>query len=202
VGQTVNSFTAEYGMDYNVVDLELGYTYNPTGSMNLRFFGGLRHAEVDHRILATFYDPPPDTTRMTETNNLEGFGPRIGLESRYYLGGGFSLFAGGAASLMVSEINYSYFEEDWDPAYEVRANMNRKMGTQLVPVVDLDLGISWEYAIGQKGFLIVTAGYHYENWFNAYHQYRFVDDVVDSHGALNASDLAIHGPFLNLTATF
>ena len=199
---------ADYRMDYDVYDLELGYTHNLTPSAEIRYFGGLRKVDMGQKFNILYVQTTGGGDRRVafkEENHLDGFGPRVGLEGKYYLGKGFSLFAGGAASLMISDLEYRTLEHDWNVGAingTGRVEIDQRLNEQFIPGVDFDLGLAWEYPFGQRGSVTFMAGYHYENWFNAYHQMRFSDDVDGQLGSYDTIDVAIHGPTFKLNITF
>ena len=200
---------ADYRMDYDVYDLELGYTHRLTPSADIRYFGGLRKVDMTQKLNILYVQDVGGglSRRVTfkEENHLDGLGPRVGLEGKYYLGKGFSLFAGGAASLMISDMEYRVLELNRAAGATTdttRAEIDQRLNEQFIPGVDFDLGIAWEYPFGQRGSVTMMAGYHYENWFNVYHQMRFSDDVDSQLGSYDTSDVAIHGPTFKLNVTF
>ena len=200
---------ADYRMDYETFDLELGYTHSLTPSADIRYFGGLRKVDMSQKFNILYVqDVGGGLNRRVafkEENHLDGLGPRVGLEGKYYLGKGFSLFAGGAASLMISDMEYRVLELNRAAGATTdttRAEIDQRLNEQFIPGVDFDLGFAWEYPFGRRGSVTLMAGYHYENWFNVYHQMRFSDDVDSQLGSYDTSDVAIHGPTFKLNVTF
>lgn len=121
----------------DVLDLDFAQSINLGRNFRLRWFGGLRYANLEHKFNATYLADIASSTEINESvllsgttlitvdidfdmvsnirdivnqkSDFKGIGPRFGVESNYHLGGGFGFVGGISVALLVGEINSSLF---------------------------------------------------------------------------------------------
>lgn len=196
---------AKFEFDYDVVDLEVGQTFQAGGSaVEIRLFGGLRYASIDQVLEAVytggdFSQGSSDFTAVTSSLDLNGIGPRIGVGGSWDLGSGFSLFGHTAGTLLVA---------DFEGFLDQRRNnqiieLNEDFEIRVVPVAELSLGVGW---VNQLSWALLTlrGGYEVENWFNIVDHMRLPLAVWSNPNfdTSNTTDLSLDGFFFNANLEF
>lgn len=161
---TGNDLTVDYtylragdkeALDLDAANLEIGQRLT-TGAFDVRLFTGLRYAHLNYSMDAS----TPGNT-LTLTNLFHGVGPRMGVDTRYQLGGCFGLDAHVNTALMVGKVNTTAQNN----LFGVSASMNR-----IVPELDAKAGIDYTYPLPgcNKSVIAIELGYQTSNYFNTF----------------------------------
>ncbi|MBY0544538.1 MAG: hypothetical protein K2Q14_03195 [Gammaproteobacteria bacterium] len=161
----------------NQVDLVLGQWMSVGHRVALHPFIGLRYANLDAENEATFSGSgtvPPDSTGLIETDkntsDLEGVGPRAGIDTTVHLGCGFSVVGTMAGSLIIGDLDSKITYSNYDPATSLAtANFTYKPDNYIavVPELDAQLGLNYEHAMDPATTFDIGAGYQIVNYFGA-----------------------------------
>ena len=169
----------ELKLEFNIWDVELGHTVRTTQDTAFRFFGGLRHIDLDSdsKILYAEYGSNAGTAEIKERLDTKGWGGRIGGAFMWDIGDtGLSLNVGSALSLV-----YANFEAYRQEIQQTGTNLGYRRVTtdfySLMPIMDIDLGLKYQY----KSFFL-QGGYLFSYWFNGDLKYQMgsADDVDGS----------------------
>ena len=160
---------------HNSVDLELGRAFYITQKLSLRPHWGVRGAWLRQKFLSRFTDPRHDTSSYRDEyhykNDFWGVGPRLGLNTDYHIGMGFSVIGRGAASLLYGQSKAEIFEKTQfaeDSATELAVKMEDYL-TQLAPAFQLYLGLGWEACVqSDRVFFGIDAGWETNYYGNQY----------------------------------
>jgi hypothetical protein len=152
------SATAQHDIDFYLIDADCRSTWHQCDYYTVWWSAGCRFAELNQQFGTRFQDGGFET--VTTDIGFCGIGPRIGLEGERRFLSGFALFGKGTANFLVGDFSANFRQGgDADP---LAVNTNWK-GAQIVPVLDLELGLSWTSANER---LRVSAGYLISAWFN------------------------------------
>jgi hypothetical protein len=192
------SVHAKWHQYLNLIDLTLGRTLSATHRLKLTPFFGLRGALVNQKLHAHFENISYNLNKSgafidaTLKNEFKGIGLITGLESCWMLGKGFHLFADGALSLLVSEI-------------EVEQHENRGSGNinfvkdhlhSLTPLFDLTAGFGWKREFGKGRYAIdLYSGWQEQLWI---HQTEF----QLANGELAKGNFSLSGFFVGARCAF
>src|SRR5262249_8556697 len=99
----VASALAATSFNYNVYDLELARSFNPTDTFSLRLFGGLRAAHIDQNFNALYDGVTANQDFVSSRVRFDGVGARIGGEGNWHPGNGLGLYARGSAALVLGD---------------------------------------------------------------------------------------------------
>jgi hypothetical protein len=166
---------------FQTLDLEAGYTPALDGSMQLRFFGGLRGLHYTSSLQDTAnytFSGGPETRTVTHESEFYGVGPRVGLEFSNRFGDspfGISGMAGGAVIV------------------GTETTTNDKVGTvtngsQVKTIVDLEAAVGLDFHLSDQA--VITGGVRGEVLSN-----------VNSFSSGDQSQLA-YGPFAKFKLNF
>lgn len=172
-----NSAKASNNETLNQADLVFGQWLSVGQRVNLHPFAGLRYVNLDADNTSSYYGEgsvAPASTNIVEnddnSSNLQGLGPRAGINALINLGNGFALVGTFAGSLIVGNINshlsYNYFNpttgtETTSYAY------NNDIGIALVPELDANIGLNYHIPFNQNASMDLQAGYQLVDYFNA-----------------------------------
>lgn len=162
---TGNDLTIDYtylrngeteSLDLDAANLTVGQRFT-TGAFDFRLFAGVRYTHLNY-----FLDMSTPYNKKSVTNLFHGFGPSIGVDSRYQLGAsGFGFDSHLNTALVIGTINTKY-QSDF---YAKSSNMNR-----IVPELDTKIGIDYTYPFtgDSKSVFSVELGYQTNNYFNTF----------------------------------
>jgi len=114
---------------------------------DLRWFAGVRVAYINHNISSLVTDnsaPGGIFAQASAANKFTGFGPRLGLQGRKYLGqnGRWSVYARGSGSLLVGNVYQDVTNST--PTGELPTVTNLvSRNSRIIPVAELELGATW-----------------------------------------------------------
>lgn len=195
--------TANTKLNYNATDAELAYRFQVGKTLGVRLFGGVRFADVS-QAMTVDYDGRDFTNGKAQIDTgFNGFGPRMGVEARLMLGQDLSLFGKGSGSLLLGKLSTSYTETDNNGA-DLIAQVAQNRDQQIVPVVDLAIGLSWQPKISQNANFNFSLGYEYQQWFHVADTIRFVNSSSPGIFSETQNDLSLSGFFMQfgLSAQF
>jgi hypothetical protein len=161
--------TANYGIDFQMVDvayrkvLRHGDHYAINGSF------GLRYANLDQDFGSTF--SVLGTTTVDTEIDFDGLGPRIGLDAELELDDGWLLYGQGAANFLTGEFRGTYRQDNvlTGPLASVNVSDDR-----IVSQLELELGFGWR---NQEGTLGIFSGYYLGSWLNTMTTSTLIDAV-------------------------
>ncbi len=203
---------AKWDLKLNIIDLEMGAPLSPTCYLDIRPFIALSTAWIDQKLnidssggvstggaALTVLD---DAIRMK--NDFWGIGPKIGLDTDWCIGCGFSIFGNIDLSLLYGRFDIDQTEsilfENLTPATTYLDLKNDKFWLSRASL-DIILGVKWEYWFCcDSYYLSIDAGWENLFFFGQNQLKRFVDDSNPGINVPTSGDLSIQG--LTLRASF
>jgi hypothetical protein len=187
--------TADSGLNYQLLDVEVGRTFPIGESCSVRLFGGGRFAWINQSLNAVYNGIDANIAVVSSPIDFDGAGLRLGGEGRWNVGWGFSLFARGSGSLLVGDFRTSLVETN-DNGATTNVNVTDNF-EKMVPVLEVGIGIGWQYRNFQA-----SAAYEMANWFGMVDSPDFADDVAQGKLIRRTSDLNIEGLRVQLGISF
>ena len=196
-----------YEPKWDAVNVELGQHVDFSEWKAIRFHGGAQFVRIEnerHTSFDNFATLSGYGYGHHADNRFNGFGPRFGADMNYFLGNGFSVYANGAAALLVGSARFNH---NVDPLFARSLFLaglsgfgvgGRSTGdrTIMVPELEGKLGAKYTYAMAQ-GDLTLDVGYMWVNYFNAEH--TVVNNGVMFGGIdIRENDVAFNGPYIGL----
>lgn len=151
-------------LDFEVVDLLIGYEYNIFPCFTLRPFGGMRAARIDQTARTTQFTRSSGSSSSYSAMDwrhqkatLSAIGPLVGIDAGWRLKYGFILYANSAISCLYGDFNvktqeYERFSHGTNFCY-LRQHLHACQA-----VVDTSLGIRWERCFCNDMQLMIGLG--------------------------------------------
>lgn len=211
-----DSAKTQYDLEYQGLELELGRAYFVSGKLSLRPHWGVKSAWIDQEQITRYTGGSP-FARTSDTSNLGlgistvhikdecdfwGLGPRAGVDSKWHLGSGFSLFGNIAGSLLFSYFDVDH-QERWTTVKENRINLHANRHA-FSPSVQFALGLRYDqYIHNNKQHIGVGLGFDGQYWWRQ-NQVLKVDDTSTDVIKYErySEDLSLHGVTLDVKFDF
>jgi Legionella pneumophila major outer membrane protein precursor len=199
---------------YQAVDLDFGQHINIGCNTQIRFFGGLRYADLESRF-NTDYDVIPEVSEpeldhidlhTTQKSEFHGIGPRFGVDTRYRLGHGFGVVGQLATALLVGESNNDHYDYDlvahYKDDYDIKKGITYKFDdqTRVVPNLAAKLGLDYSYRFQNCNHTKVTleAGYQVDHYFNSIDRLSVNAAQPEIRTTRSTIDTSFEGPYLGI----
>lgn len=199
------SASAAYDFKHYAVDLSVGQRISVGKNLNLRLFGGLRYASLDQDFEVFYKDSVTGrTVNISDRNNFDGIGSRLGFEGDWDIGDGFSIFTEASGSLLVGNLEQKYLDVGYDgiSTTNTRVDIEERFENRVVPVVEGRVGITYHAKLASARRLSVSLGYEWQNWYNVVSVVRFSDDVDRQVMSTDTTDIGLGGFFLKGLVSF
>ncbi|CDR34247.1 Lpg1974 family pore-forming outer membrane protein [Criblamydia sequanensis] len=144
-----NENSIRWDVDYDVLDLIVGYDYDLNSCVGLRPYAGLRYARIDQKIQLDGFSLETALVEdffLIDVNNRQdftGIGPLIGIEGDVGIGCGFSVYANLSVACLYGnfKVHFHEFEQTIDTISFCNARRNQDAS---IAVADAGVGIRWE----------------------------------------------------------
>ncbi len=192
---------SSFSMTMNTLDLSVGRDYFVSQYLSLRPNFGL---------LSAWFDLEQDTSYtagvlginsvyVNDESNFWGLGPDFGVDTNWFIGQGFSVFANGTTALLYGRFNVEH-KENYSATTTATMNINGDIH-KIAPMFGLALGIAYEmYLDNNKQHLALSLGYNVDYYFNL--NQMIVDAGTDYQVVRNNGNLGMQGVTFDLTWSF
>lgn len=186
---------------YNVIDLEMGRAFWVGRHFSLRPFVCARGTWINQELkikydLAT---APQTDVHLKAKSNFEGGGVRAGLDMRFALLGGWSLYGLASGSMLYGYYNCDFLEK-WE-SIEIAETKDRFH--QAASTAQMALGVRWDsYFRNNRYHLGLYAGWEQNIWFGLNKMNHFLSDLYDGDLQQMNNDLTLQGGTFGLRFDF
>ncbi|MBI3211213.1 MAG: MOMP family protein [Simkania negevensis] len=211
---TCQSAKSEFDFDYQTVDVELGRAFFISKQLSFRPFAGLKSAWVEQNQHVRYTGGSPvalpgtafsglgldlNTVEVKDDNDFWGMGPRLGFNTTWSLGCGFSLVGNIDGALLVGLFDVVHKED-----FSISDNKIKLKSKQhsLVPMVDYKLGVRYDkYFNDNKQHIGVGLGFEAQYWWRL-NQALVIDESATLKYSRSSQDTGIYGITLDLKLDF
>jgi len=206
------SAKSQYDFDYSSIDLELGRAYFISGKLSFRPHWGLKTAWFDQeqttRYTGGALNPANpnalglegNTVHIKDTCDFWGLGPRVGLDSNWHLGYGFSIFGNVSGALVFGHFNVEHKEH-----YSVSTDNRIKLSANkhaFSPTAQMQLGLRYDtYIQNNTQHLGVGLGFEAQYWWRQNQMLKIGDAQVLKYERYS-DDVSMHGLTLDFQWDF
>jgi hypothetical protein len=183
----VDAASASAGLNYNVLDFEASKRFAPCASVDVDVFGGVRIAWIDQNFSAVYNGGPGGAVNATVDSPVyfNGAGLTLGAEATWKLTHGLGIYGRARASILSGQFHNVYNETNNNGQTSI-VNVTETYD-QLVPVMELGVGVSWRTEHVQ-----VSVGYDLADWFNMVNSPAFTSTNIGT-PVRRTSDLMLEG---------
>lgn len=155
-------------LDYDTIDLVLGYNWSPTSCFVVRPYFGLRGAQIDQKVNLFSENGSLSQFSKTQRHNKQDYtsmGPLLGVKGNWGMACGFSVYASAACSVLYGKFhvklqNLSQLKRG------VALSCAKRRLDGCTTVADLAFGIQYEKCCFDKTRLILSLGVEHHQYFN------------------------------------
>ncbi len=195
--------SAQWRLNMNVVDLELGRNFYVSPRLMLRPFYGLKGAWNKQHIDVSFTGTMngagtfPITIINSMTNKIKnwGIGVRAGMDTSWHFSRNFSIIGDMAFTGLWEEFKIKRFDTRTDIATNIvtGSNVNLKESQYTVePVIEWMLGLKWETGFSCDAYhLAITAAWEEQVWFEQNNFLRIPGSASVSGDSLSLQGLTV-----------
>lgn len=193
-----------YDFDYQSLDLELGRNYFISSCLSFRPHFGLKSAWIDQSQITRYTDGDlaTNTVHVKDDCDFWGLGPRTGVDSKWHLGHGFSLFNNIAVAVLYGHFDVDHKERSSDNTDTHRIRLHANLHA-FSSTLQNTLGLAYDtYIHDNQQHFGISLGYESEYWWRQ-NQMLNIDQTPDFFQFDHMSeDVSMHGITLNLKWDF
>jgi hypothetical protein len=182
-----DALTVSNHLELDVFDVEALKQFR-IGCCSVMVSGGLRYANLRQRYQASEInaDSKWDSEDAVQiSNSFKGVGPTLGVEAKYPLWCGFSLYGNSRFSVLFGDGKFRSFESQSNRFGELaQVDVNTIDRDEVLPIGELELGVEWSHDMG-KCLLVARAGAVAQIWWGA--------GNASGNGNLLGGDYSHHG---------
>ncbi len=192
---------AHVGYELNTFDLLISQYVNLGEHMQLRFNGGLTYVELeqDANFSVTYNPPPPPdmgdvVTQGIHHNEFQGWGPRIGIDTRYAFDEGIGIVAGGSAAYYLGSFDITTVKHLYNTFDGTTPEITTENTLDSHAVTNLRANLGVDYIYQSIG---LELGYQVD-----YYKEALANTPGNSPNIVIPYDATFSGPYLNLKGVF
>ncbi len=205
--------TSDISLDYDNVDLDIGRNYFVSHNLSFRPSVGLQatwlktqqkvnYTGGNNLVFSedyTIYGAGINSLYVRERSRYWGMGPRLALDSKWYLTNGFSIFGNGSASLLYGL--FHNFTRNWYSANDNKVYLKDNFH-RFVPNANISLGLSYDtYVCNDKQHVGVSLGYETQYYWRANQTIQIAAEDNTMYGVMS-EDISFRGVTLEVRWDF
>ncbi len=190
-----NRAAAEVTLKYNVFDLEVGKSLALDDHLTVRPFAGVRFADLDTRLTATYDGRLARAAEVTINSTFRGAGPLAGVATEWTLGEHVRLFGAARGGLLYGTFDTRGRETNGAGTILLADVADRYSGA--VPTAGVSLGGGYRWRS-----LNLSGGYELTHYFGGVSRPDLADDFAEGRVSRRRGDLSLDGVFLRFEYTY
>jgi len=183
-----DSVVATSDFQYDVLDFAVSHWFDVTDSASIMVLGGARFAWIDHLLEADYNGGAFVNGAIDVPTDIDAYGGRLGSALHWHMSSSLTLFGSTSLSVLASDVNAR--RQELNAGFVV---LDAHQTTRPV-LTAADVAIGVNYNRGNWSF---GTGYELVSWFDAVRPLEFSDIFNGGTLARNATDLGLHGMFVN-----
>jgi len=200
------SAKAKLDIDFRRVDVDLGRSFFVSPRVSFRPLFGVVGTWVDMKEEVQYTGGDQEggldinTVSVRDSDDFRGMGPKVGIESNWFIGCGFSLFANASGALVYGLHDVGH-REKFSAIGQNHINLENNQH-RYTPNAHLQTGISWQrYFDDNEKHAIVTFGFDGQYWWRM-NQMIDIDDTATLKYEPHSEDLGLIGLTLSVRIDF
>jgi hypothetical protein len=202
----VTYIDARWDLHLNLIDGEIARAFQATHCLSLRPHVGVRGAWIDQSYKTNLAGGKNGATtiyldNIDMQNDFQGVGLRTGLDTEWTVWRCFSLFGNISGSLLYGNFQISRVEQQSNSTQIALATIIDIVDAfyQLVPTMDIALGLRFDYTFARRVALRLQAGWEFNDFFS---QNKFEHLLLNENSSYSfiANDTSLTTQGLTLSA--
>jgi len=180
---------------FNQFDLEMGRSFFAGTKLSLRPFMGIRGIwfNQSYKIRAYISDLSNQLKRSQNKGKGWGLGPKVGANSLWNLGAGFTLRGKLATFISYFKTRSKTKIDDVTTSLDTNAYNVKAIDRELLPGLDLTMGLAWgSYFSHYLWHINLYADYTFQTYWQFNTMRALVDETLSTVGA-SPGNLTLHG---------
>lgn len=204
-GLITGDIDSNLGYEFNAFDLLISQYMNIGEHMQMRFVGGLAYVELEQNLKSNidYSSVPPGsdniTVNTTQDSEFTGWGPRVGIDTRYSFNQGVGIVGGASVAYYLGDLDLSNvqgqynFDDDVPVTYDNENDIDSHSVTNL----RANLGIDYVYVFDneESSTLGLELGYQVDYYSEAV-------ATLPAPTIVLPVDVTFSGPYVNLKGVF
>jgi len=161
------SLESSWNLQINVADLTLSRPYYSGKSLSIVPSVGLKTAFIaqDFDLSAIIYNVSISDESTTSKSTSWGVGPKIGAQSNYLLGYGFTLFGDLSTSLLYT--TFTKLHVDYQNSLSQSSYAQNNNANLIQPIIDAAIGFGYgDYLLNDSFYMNLQVSYNFTTFFS------------------------------------
>ncbi len=212
---------SQFDFNYQTLDLELARNYFVSGMLSLRPHIGLKGAWINLEQIARYYGGDLisvvgadvlglgiNTVKIKDNCDFKGVGPRAGVDTKWFIGHGFSLFSNVAAALLWGHYDVGHKEK-----FSQLANNRIRLGADMnrfSPTMQLQIGLAYDtYVMDDTAHISLGISFDVNYWWRMNQMLKDDSNLIGGPNTLlppkyerYSEDVSLRGATIDLKIDF
>ena len=198
---------SEFATYYKDLSLELGRAHFMSKYLSFRPHWGIKSARINQSQTIRYSGGDEangglgvHTVHVKDRCEFRGLGPRVGLDSKWHLGAGVSLFGNVNGALVFGAFDVDHEEQfSGDPKKHLELNSNQRAFS---PTTHMHLGLRYDtYLHNCTQHLGIGLGFEAQHWWKQAQRFK-VEGNAKSRMDYATNDLSLYGMTLDVKWSF
>jgi len=201
--EAVSLATADYDVDYSVLEIGAGYNLRENSPFGLRLSGGVRQASVEENFHVFYSDNlagNADADIVDQGTDMDAFGLFIGIEPEYKFNSLIRLFGRLQYTALMGDVDQTFLyrtSTNGGQTGSVQADLDSSEN-RAVETIEASFGV--EFTI--TDVVSVSGGYEFQTWQNYPGFLKHTSESGEVTFDLHTTDLGFDGPFVRVSLSF
>jgi hypothetical protein len=195
--------TGNLGYDLTAFDLMASQYINLGRAMQLRLMAGLAYVELKQNRNSNAGAQLEEASLSSQDSKYTGWGPRVGIDSRYEFFGGFGLVGGGSMAYYLGELTSNTTILDEPDTTTANDTVDNHGVMNIRANLGLDFVLETEDE-GESSFWGLELGYLIDYYDDGVASTNLlgIESIGTAGEALSTSAVSFSGPYINLKGVF
>lgn len=163
-----------WDLNYDEIDLVVGYDYELGRCFKLVPYAGLRAARIDQKVRSGDFHSSSSSSFSLSSSDLitfhhhkqkfSGLGPVLGVEGVWDIGCGFSAYANGSVSWLYGKFNIRFIDDEEFALGENHCKLRKHLDA-VVTAADAGFGVRWKTCFCGNMELYLQLGFEHHIYY-------------------------------------
>ncbi len=201
------SAAARWNLHFNTLDFDLGRNLFIGKHLTVRPFFGFQGAWIEQKLQVKYFNMsfvfptiPAFNVSSHNRNIYQGYGMRLGVDGRWFLGSGLHLIGSISGSLLYGKFKFSHFAKTLPSNPRAKLKNHKQLVT---PQLFMFGGVGWETQFHtSRVWLNLHIGWEEQIWLHQNQFQRYVDAYSEAKTISEEGNLTLQGLTAGATLGF